>query len=130
MTTMIPTPVHDRLYIGGQWTAASGSETIPVENPYTEQVIANIPVGDASDVNRAVTAARDAFPGWAATPIADRVDMIDAIAAKLSDRGDELAALITTEVGTPITLARLIQVGLPTMSFSAIRGLVDDFHLE
>ena len=42
MTTMIPTPVHDRLYIGGQWTAASGSETIPVENPYTEQVIANI----------------------------------------------------------------------------------------
>ena len=81
-------------------------------------------------MNRAVTAARDAFPGWAATPIADRVDMIDAIAAKLSDRGDELAALITTEVGTPITLARLIQVGLPTMSFSAIRGLVDDFHLE
>ena len=78
MTTMIPTPVHDRLYIGGQWTAASGSETIPVENPYTEQVIANIPVGDASDVNRAVTAARDAFPGWAATPIADRVDLIDA----------------------------------------------------
>ncbi|MCX6487787.1 MAG: aldehyde dehydrogenase family protein, partial [Mycobacterium sp.] len=127
---MIPTPVHDRLYINGQWTAASGSETIPVENPYTEQVIANIPVGDASDVNRAVTAARDAFPGWAATPIADRVDMIDAIAGRLSDRGDELAAIITSEVGTPITLSRLIQVGLPTMSFSAIRGLVEDIHLE
>lgn len=130
MTTMIPTPVHDRLYINGQWTAASGSETIPVENPYTEQVIANIPVGDASDVNRAVTAARDAFPGWAATPIADRVDLIDAIAGRLSDRGDELAAIITSEVGTPITLSRLIQVGLPTMSFSAIRGLVEDIHLE
>lgn len=130
MTTMIPMPVHDRFYINGQWTAASGSETIPVENPYTEEVIAHIPVGDAADVDRAVTAAKEAFPKWAATPIADRVDMIDAIAAKLSDRGDELAALISTEVGTPITLARLIQVGLPTMSFSAIRGLVDDIHLE
>lgn len=128
--TTVTTPVHDRLYIGGQWVAANGSETIPVENPYTEQVIAHIPAGDAADVDRAVAAARAAFPAWADTPVAERLDLLDAVAARLSDRGDELAAIITSEVGTPITLSRLIQVGLPTMSFASMRGLLGDMAFE
>ena len=130
MTSTLSSAVHDRLYIGGQWVPANTSETLSVINPYTEEVIATIPAGDATDVDRAVAAAREAFPGWAATPVERRVELLDAVAARLSDRGDELAAIISTEVGTPITLARLIQVGLPTMSFSAIRGLVADFEFE
>lgn len=130
MTTMIPIPVHDRLYINGEWTAASCSETIPVENPYSEQVIATIPAGDTSDVDRAVAAARAAFPAWSATPVQQRVDLLDAVAERLSDRGDELAAIITSEVGTPIALSRLIQVGLPTMSFASMRGLVGEMSFE
>lgn len=124
------TSTHDRLYIGGQWVPAHTSETIAVENPYTEEVIAHIPAGDAVDVDRAVAAARDAFPGWAATPVERRVELLDAVAARLSDRGDELAAIITAEVGTPITLSRLIQVGLPTMSFASMRALVDEMAFE
>jgi len=130
MTTTIPTPVHDRLYIGGQWVQASGTDTIAVDNPYTEEVIADIPAGDASDVDRAVAAAREAFPGWAATPVEERAALLDAIAARLSDRGDELAATITSEVGTPITLSRLIQVGLPTMTFGSMRGLLGGMTME
>lgn len=130
MTTMIPIPVHDRLYINGEWTAASCSETIPVENPYSEQVIATIPAGDTSDVDRAVAAARAAFPAWSATPVQQRIDLLDAVAERLSDRGDELAAIITSEVGTPIALSRLIQVGLPTMSFASMRGLVGEMSFE
>ncbi len=130
MTTMIPIPVHDRLYINGEWTAASCSETIPVENPYSEQVIATIPAGDTSDVDRAVAAARAAFPAWSATPVQQRIDLLDAVAERLSDRGDELAAIITSEVGTPIALSRMIQVGLPTMSFASMRGLVGEMSFE
>lgn len=130
MTTTIPMPVHDRMYIDGQWVRADSDETLAVVNPYTEQEIARIPAGDAADVDRAVAAANNAFPGWAATPVAERIAMLDAVAAGLSDRGDELAAVITSEVGTPITLARLIQVGLPTMSFASMRGLVDDMVFE
>jgi aldehyde dehydrogenase (NAD+) len=130
MTATIPIPVHDRLYIAGQWTAAAGTDTIAVENPYTEEVIAHIPMGDVSDVDRAVAAARAAFPGWAATPIEDRAALLDAVAAQLSDRGDDLAAIITSEVGTPIALSRLIQVGLPTMSFASMRGLLDEMVFE
>jgi acyl-CoA reductase-like NAD-dependent aldehyde dehydrogenase len=130
MTTTMTMPVHDRLYVGGQWVQAGGSDSIAVENPYTEEVIANIPAGDAADVDRAVAAARDAFPGWAATPVAQRIALLDAVAARLSDRGDELAVIITSEVGTPIALSRLIQVGLPTMSFASMRGLVDTMAFE
>jgi acyl-CoA reductase-like NAD-dependent aldehyde dehydrogenase len=130
MTTAIPMPVHDRMYIGGQWVAADSAETLPVVNPYTELEIARIPAGDAADVDRAVAAAHEAFPGWSATPIDERIDLLDAVAARLSDRGDELAAIITSEVGTPITLSRLIQVGLPTMSFASMRGLVADMTFE
>jgi acyl-CoA reductase-like NAD-dependent aldehyde dehydrogenase len=130
MTTTMTMPVHDRLYVGGQWVQAGGSDSIAVENPYPEEVIANLPAGDAADVDRAVAAARDAFPGWAATPVAQRIALLDAVAARLSDRGDELAVIITSEVGTPIALSRLIQVGLPTMSFASMRGLVDTMAFE
>lgn len=130
MTSTLSNAVHDRLYIGGQWVPASTPETLSVINPYTEEVIGTIPAGDATDVDRAVAAAREAFPGWTATPVAERIDLLDAVAARLSDRGDELAAVICSEVGTPITLARLIQVGLPTMSFASMRGLVSDMAFE
>ncbi|MBU3750247.1 MAG: aldehyde dehydrogenase family protein [Mycobacterium sp.] len=128
MTTT--TSTSDRLYIGGQWVQAGGAGSLPVVNPYTEQKIAEIPAGDGADVDRAVAAAREAFPAWAAKPVDQRIDLLDAIAARLSDRGDELAGIITSEVGTPITLARLIQVGLPTMSFASMRGLAADLTFE
>ena len=130
MTTMIPTPVHDRLYIGGQWVQATGDETIDVVNPYTEEVIARIPAGTAADVDRAVAAARAAFGGWAATPVEQRATLLDAVAERLSERGDQLAAIIASEVGAPVGLARLIQVGLPTMSFATMRGLLDELVFE
>ena len=49
---------------------------------------------------------------------------------RLSDRGDELAAIISSELGTPVGLARLIQVGLPTMTFASMRGLLDELAFE
>ncbi len=130
MTTTIPIPVHDRLYIGGKWVQATADETIDVVNPYTEEVIASIPAGTAADVDRAVAAARTAFPGWAATPIEQRAALLDAVAERLSARGDELAAIITSELGAPVGLARLIQVGLPTMTFASMRGLLDELAFE
>jgi aldehyde dehydrogenase (NAD+) len=130
MTTTIPIPVHDRLYLGGQWVQAIGHENIDVVNPYTEEVIASIPAGTADDVNSAVAAARAAFPGWAATPVEQRAALLAAVAERLSERGDELAAIITSELGTPIGLSRLIQVGLPTMTFASMGALLDELATE
>ena len=53
-----------------------------------------------------------------------------AIAEKLSERGDELAVTISAELGMPIGLSRLIQVGLPTMTFASMPGLLEELEAE
>jgi len=57
-------------YVNGTWVPSGGDGTIDVVDPSTEQVIATVPSGTSDDVDRAVLAARRAFPGWAATPVA------------------------------------------------------------
>ena len=121
-TMSITVGINDQLYVGGEWVAPLAVETIDVVNPYTEEVIGRIPAAGADDVDRAVAAARAAFPGWAATPPAERAAYLAAIAEKLSERGDELAVTISAELGMPIGLSRLIQVGLPTMTFASMPG--------
>ena len=121
---------YDRLYVGGEWIAPLNGETIDVVNPYTEEVIGRVPAADADDVERAVAAARAAFPGWAATPAAGRAAFLAAIAERLSERGDELAATISAELGMPVGLSRLIQVGLPTMTFASMPGLLETLAAE
>jgi len=90
---------------------ARRDETIAVLNPATEEEIARIPAGTAEDVDRAVTAARAAFDGWAAKSPQERGALLAAVAEGLSERGDELAVTIATELGMPLPLSRLIKVG-------------------
>ena len=104
--------------------------TIDVVNPYTEEIIGSVPACGPDDVDRAVAAARAAFPAWAATPPAERAGYLAAIAEQLSERGDELAATISAELGMPIGLSRLIQVGLPTMTFASMPALLEDLQGE
>src|SRR3954452_25488893 len=111
-------------------TVARNAGTIEVVNPYTEEVIESVPAGGPADVDRAVAAARAAFPAWAATPPAERAALLGAIAEKLSERGDGLAATICAELGMPIGLSRLIQVGLPTMTFASMPGLLEALEAE
>ena len=58
---------YDKLYIDGAWVAPSGKGTLDVINSTTEEVMATIPDGDAADVDRAVKAAKAAFPAWSQT---------------------------------------------------------------
>src|SRR5690349_22241846 len=104
--------------------------TIDVVNPFTEAVIGSVPACGPQDVDRAVAAARAAFAGWSATPAAERGAVLAAIAEQLSARGDELAATISAELGMPIGLSRLIQVGLPTMTFASMPGLLEQLETE
>ena len=111
--------VHDALYIGGEWVDPAGSETIEVVDPATEAVIGAIPRGSPEDVDRAVAAARPAFDAWSQVALEDRLEALDAIAAALTARGDELAALLAAEVGMPLRQARKIQAGLPAVDFES-----------
>jgi acyl-CoA reductase-like NAD-dependent aldehyde dehydrogenase len=122
--------VKDKLYIGGQWVAPAGDESIEVVNSTTEEVMGRIPAGTPEDVDAAVEAARAAFEGWSAVPASDRGQLLAAVAAGLSARGDELATLISQELGMPLTLSRMIQAGLPAMSFASMAELLEQVTWE
>jgi aldehyde dehydrogenase (NAD+) len=122
---------HDSLYIGGEWVAPEDpSATIDVINPATEQIIGHVPQGSANDAGRAVTAARVAFETWSQTSVAERTAVIEAIAFALSERLEQVAALITQELGMPISQSVGIQAGLPTMTFNAMPGLMAEVPWE
>ena len=107
--------IHSDLYVGGEWTAATGSNVIEVVNPATEQVIATVPAASTSDADRAVGAARAAFPAWSQLSVEERVNYVERIADALAERSEEIAALISSEQGMPMTNARRVQAGLPIM---------------
>lgn len=102
---------HDGMYIGGEWRPASGQDTIAVVNPADEQVIGHVPAGTAEDVDAAVRAARAAFPGWAATPPAERAERIAALRDVLAARKDEIAETVTAELGSPLPLSQAVHAG-------------------
>lgn len=91
-----------RNYVAGAWTAPASGEAVDVINPATEEVIDQVPAGDPADVDAAVEAARVAFGGWAATPVAERARYLEAIRQLLEDRAGLLAGVITADLGAPL----------------------------
>jgi aldehyde dehydrogenase (NAD+) len=130
MATATEPIVRDQLYIGGKWVEPAGEGTIEVLNPTTGGAIASIPEGTPEDADRAVRAARAAFDAWAAVSPYERAQLCAAIGSKLAERGDELAGLISSELGMPITLSRMIQAGLPSVTFSSQAELVEQIAWE
>jgi aldehyde dehydrogenase (NAD+) len=122
--------VRDTLYVGGAWVTPDGGGTLEVVEASSERLLATIPEGSAQDARRAVAAARAAFDGWAATPVAERQRLLRAIADGLEARADEIAATVTAEVGMPLKLSRVIQAGLPIASFRMAADLLDELALE
>jgi acyl-CoA reductase-like NAD-dependent aldehyde dehydrogenase len=122
--------VRDAFYIGGGWVAAGGRETVDVIDATTEEVVGTVALGTAEDVDRAVQAARAGFEAWSQTSVGERVDALRAITAGLQARAEEIAALVSREVGMPLGLSRMIQAGLPIMSFGSMVNLLDELDLE
>ncbi|HXG58337.1 MAG TPA: CoA-acylating methylmalonate-semialdehyde dehydrogenase [Thermoanaerobaculia bacterium] len=96
----VPTKYPDvRNYIGGSFVDGNGAEYLDVTNPATGSVISRVPLSSAQEVDRAVQAAKKAFPGWSQTPIKERVQVFFRYKALLEQHIDELAALVTEENG-------------------------------
>src|SRR4051812_1275392 len=121
---------RDRLYIDGAWVPSAGTGTIDVINASTEEVMGNIPEGNAADVDKAVAAAKKAFGEWSQTPKEERAKYLQRITEGLQARSQDIATTIAGEVGMPITLSTIIQAGLPAMTFGSMQGLLDEFPFE
>lgn len=122
--------VYDKIYINGKWVASSGKDLLDVTNSTTEEVIARVPSGTAEDVAAAVAAAKAAFDGWANTPKEDRANYLRAVAEKLGNRVDELAEIISKEVGMPLQLSSMVQVGMPSMNLGFYADLLSEYQFE
>ena len=122
--------VRDKLYIDGAWVAPAGTGMLDVVNSTTEEVMGRVPEGTPEDVDRAVRAAAAAFPAWAATSAEERGKFLGRIQEELATRTDELGTLIAQEVGMPLTLSKLVQVGLPVNTFAAAAQLAAEFEFE
>ncbi|MFF3372153.1 aldehyde dehydrogenase family protein [Streptomyces sp. NPDC002680] len=119
-----------RHYIGGRWTESHGADSVEVENPATEGVIASVRIGDAEDVDRAVGAASDALPAWSATTAEERAVLLEAIASAVEQRADELASTLTQELGVPVSMARPAQVGMALQIFRQHADIAREFVFE
>lgn len=120
----------DKFYIDGEWVSPDGSDTIDVINPATEEVVATLPLGTKNDVDAAVKAARAAFPAWSQTTTEERGQYLDRIAAGLEARKDEIAETISKEMGMPLKMAQLVQVGLPQRTVQQYAKIVRDYEFE
>jgi acyl-CoA reductase-like NAD-dependent aldehyde dehydrogenase len=121
---------HDNFYINGRWAAPSTSKTIDVINASTEEIMGRIPEGGEQDAEAAVAAAKAAFDGWSNTPASVRGDFLKKIQEGLKARSDELAKIITGEVGMPLKLSSMIQVGSPIANFGYYAKLAKEFQWE
>ncbi len=101
----------DKLYIDGAWVAPAGNDTLEVIDSTTEEVFATIPAGTPADIDRAVAAAKAAFPAWSETSAPERGKLLLRVAEELEARRDEIADVMTHEVGMPKPLSAAIQVG-------------------
>ncbi len=129
-TTETQVQIRDKIYVGGEWIASTGSGRLEVLNSTTEEAIGSIPEGTPEDVDRAVGAARQAFDSWSQTSVEERADWMNRISQALGARSEEIAALIAREVGMPHTLATMIQAGLPTMDFGSMPQVMSETQWE
>ncbi|HEX8102846.1 MAG TPA: CoA-acylating methylmalonate-semialdehyde dehydrogenase [Solirubrobacteraceae bacterium] len=108
-----------RNFVAGRFEPADGRPTEPVFDPATGEVIAETPLSGAEDLDRAVRAAADAFPAWAATPVTQRVQVLFRFKALLEASFDELAQLVTLENGKDARDARgEVRRGIEVVDFA------------
>ncbi|HVD38633.1 MAG TPA: aldehyde dehydrogenase family protein, partial [Solirubrobacterales bacterium] len=96
----------------------------------TEEVMGTVPACSAADADAAVQAARGVFESWSQTSREERARFITAIAEGLQGRAEEIAATITQELGMPLKLSRIVQVGLPTSQFAGTPKLMEEVDWE
>ena len=93
-----------QFYIDGQWVDPAEPKVGEVINPATEAVSGRISLGSAADIDKAVAAARRAFPAWSQTTREQRLDLMQAIEAEYQARQQELGEAVTEEMGAPLSL--------------------------
>jgi aldehyde dehydrogenase (NAD+) len=119
-----------KFYINGEWVAPVEPRVFAVINPATEEKVAEISLGSARDVERAVAAAKAAFPGFARTSKEERLALLQRIVDAYKARADELAQTITKEMGAPAWLASRAQAAVGMAHLMQMLAVLKEFSFE
>jgi aldehyde dehydrogenase (NAD+) len=115
-----------RLFINNEWRPSSSGRTMPVVNPATEEVIAEVPSADKGDVDLAVAAARAALAGpWSKLSARERGRLVRRLGERLMERADDVARLETLHNGKPISESRQIEIPAAAECFEYYGGWSD-----
>ena len=95
------------LLIGGTWTAGTSGKTQPVINPATEEVLGDLPLASAADLDDALAASAEGFKAWRAMTPVKRQQIMEAAARLMEERRDAIAVNLTLEMGKPLKEAKM-----------------------
>jgi len=121
---------HQQFYINGNWvnpTVARGQDVI---NPATEQAYTRISMGSAADVDKAVSAARAAFPSFTQTDKATRLALLRRILGLYNERAEEIAQAVSDEMGAPLAWARDAQTWAGRVHLEATIASLESYEFE
>jgi aldehyde dehydrogenase (NAD+) len=119
-----------KFYIDGAWVSPAVPRLFDVVNPATEEVAGQISLGSAADVDRAVAAARRAFPSYSETSKAERIALLKRIIALCEARRDDLARIMSIEMGTPITFSHDVQTVMGLAHFQEMVSVLETYEFE
>ncbi|HEX7738806.1 MAG TPA: aldehyde dehydrogenase [Marmoricola sp.] len=123
---------RDALFIGGAWTAPATDAVLEVISPHSEEVVARVPEGSAADIDAAVAAARRAFDEgpWPRMSPDERIEIVQALSGLYAARLEEMATVISTEMGSPMAFSSLAQAPAPWMQIEAFLAIAREFPWE
>lgn len=116
--------IFDKFYINGEWVESIGTGQFELYNPATEEPFASVRLGSHKDVDRAVQAARRAFPAFSATSKTERLQMMQRLIEGLATREGDLMATATREMGAPRSMRGHVTAGMESLRHS-IAALTD-----
>ncbi len=121
---------YKKLYIGGAWTKSETNRFIDVLNPYTNELIAQVPDATEAEVLMAIAAANDAKEAWAQTAFSERVEILRRALEHFKSASEKVADVIVDELGSPIKWSQRVQVGSVIEDFEDFFETAKDFAFE
>jgi len=120
----------DRFYINGAWVQPLNTATLPVINPATEKPITSIAMGNAADAARAIAAARAAFASFSQTSKSYRLELLKKMLVLYNERAEEIAQVVSDEMGAPLQFAREAQVWAGRVHMESTIAALEAFEFE
>src|SRR5262245_2546062 len=127
-STAAPVRVQTDLFINGEFVEAENGATAPTYNPHDNSVIAEVASAGVTDVDKAVAAAKGAFPKWAALSAAERGRFLLKLADRIEEKAEEIATIESLDTGHPMRDTTRLDVPRTAMTFRYFGGMADKYE--